>query len=320
MKEPHVLAPRSLLDVEIRHLRLMVALTEAGSVTRAAQTLHLTQSALSHQLSDLEQRLGVQLFRRGKPGVSATAAGRQLLKVAYDVLARLNAAQAELGSLAGAGGTLRIATQCYTCYHWLPQVWKRLREEFPGVEIDVRAEATRRPLEALADGGIDLALMYTPVKRASFVARRLFDDELVAVMSPQHPLAARPWLRAADFAAETVLLYDFPLKEMYVYRAFFHPAKVVPRRVVQMQLTEGLMELAKANSGIAVLTRWSVAPEVRAGRLVAVPLERAGLHRPWMAVYRKHKATPPYYEAFVRLLKSAFPVGPALPPLSASLG
>jgi LysR family transcriptional regulator for metE and metH len=154
--------------------------------------------------------------------------------------------------------------------------------------------------------------MYSSVKRGPFVARPLFEDEWVAVLSRQHPLSNRAFLRATDFRSETAILYSPLDRHMLVYRKFFRPVRSEPRKVLPVGLTEAMIEMAKANLGIAVLTRWSVEAEVRAGTLVALPLDRAGLHRMWHAVYRKQKGTPPYLHEFIRLLKTSFPVGPVL--------
>src|SRR4051812_10362272 len=96
MNRAHMLEPNALLDVEIRHLRLLVAIVEEGSITRAGTRLHLTQSALSHQLSDLEDRLATQIFSRTKSGLVLTQSGHQILKVAREVLGRLEIARREL--------------------------------------------------------------------------------------------------------------------------------------------------------------------------------------------------------------------------------
>src|SRR5688572_2409592 len=109
--------------LETRHLRLVQALAEEGGPTRAAARLHLTQSAVSHQLAELEGRLGIALFTRVRRRLQLTAAGRQLLdfsRVALKDLSRIERDLHHAGTRARE--TLRISTECFTCYHWLPQV------------------------------------------------------------------------------------------------------------------------------------------------------------------------------------------------------
>ena len=109
------------MDVEVRHLRLVAAIADSGSLTRAGDRLHLTQSALSHQLRDIESRLGAALFLRVGKRLVLTPAGERLLASARDVLDRLQQTELEIRELGKErGGVLRLTTECYTCYHWLP--------------------------------------------------------------------------------------------------------------------------------------------------------------------------------------------------------
>src|SRR5436305_14896067 len=104
------------MDLEVRHLKLVAAVADVGSLTRAGEQLFLTQSALSHQLRDIEQRLGAPLFLRVGKRLVLTPAGERLLESARDVLARLHQAEEDVRQLARSGsGVLRLTTECYTC-------------------------------------------------------------------------------------------------------------------------------------------------------------------------------------------------------------
>ena len=290
------------MDLEVRHLRLVTAIAGAGGVTRAAARLHLTQSALSHQLAGLEERLGTRLFLRVGRRMVLTPAGQRLVDSAGRLLEGIEAAEREVRRLgAGGAGVLRLATECYTCYHWVPPLLRQFARKWPAVELRIIAEATRAPLEALREGRLDLAVVSTPVRDRRFTVQPLFADELVAVMAPTHPLAGRPWLRAADFADENLILYTTP-EESTAFQKLLVPAGVVPRRVSEIQLTEAIVEMVKAGLGISVLARWSVAPELAAGTLRAVRLGRSGLLRKWTAARLRAAAPPPWLDDFVRLL------------------
>src|SRR5262245_23486087 len=168
------------MDLEIRHLRLVEAIAEEESVTGAGVRLHLTQSALSHQLRDIETRLGTPLFLRLNKRMLLTPAGERLLTSARDVLDRLRRAEDEIRrSAADGGGLLRLAVECYTCYHWLPPVlsMRSFREKYRRVEVRIVAEATRQPLEWLLQGKLDLAVVSSPARDRRLVRRPLFQDE-----------------------------------------------------------------------------------------------------------------------------------------------
>jgi LysR family transcriptional regulator for metE and metH len=293
------------MNLEVRHLRLVAAIAEEGGVTRAARRLCLTQSALSHQLAALEDRLGTRLFLRLGRRMVLTPAGQRLLRAATRLLEDLERTEQEVTRLGSdRAGVLRLATECYTCYHWVPSLLREFALKWPAVELRIIADATRRPLEALKDGRLDLAVISSPVRDRRFALTSLFADELVAVMAPGHPLAGRPWLRPADFARENLILYTSP-EESTAFQKLLVPAGVTPRQVSEIQLTEAIVEMTKAGLGISVLARWSVAPQLAAGTLRAARLGRGGLRRRWTAATLRSSPRAGWLDDFVRLMARA---------------
>jgi LysR family transcriptional regulator, regulator for metE and metH len=291
------------MKLEIRHLKLIKAIAREGSVTRAGSRLHLTQSALSHQLRDAEEKLGVPLFTRLNKRMILTPAGERLLLSADSILDEIKRVEEDIQQIAlSREGILRLSTQCYTCYHWLPSMLKLFQRKFPRIEVQIMVEATRRPLEALLDGKLDLAIVNSPVRNSKLVYKPLFQDELVAIMRPDHPLASRPFVKPQDFADEHLIVYHVPKEENMVFQKFLMPAGISPRRVSQVQLTEAVIEMVKAGLGLSVMARWAVAPQIAAGTLSAVPLLSRGFHRQWSAAMLKNKSAPAYLHAFVELL------------------
>ena len=291
------------MELELRHLRLVEAIAVEGAMTRAAARLFITQPALSHQLAGLEEALGVSLFRRVPRGMILTRAGERLLDCARTVLGTVREAQTLLSAAeSDAQGVLRISTECYTCYHWLPARLKAFQASFPRVEVEIVVEATRRPVEALIAGELDLAIVSGAPIQTAVSSRPLFEDELVAILSPEHRLAPRRSLSPRDFAAERLITYSVPIRQLGIYQQFFHPAGVVPARVSRVDLTEAIVEMVKANLGIAVLARWAIAPHLNAATLKAIPLGRRGYRRRWYAVTVKSRRPPAYIEFFIDLL------------------
>jgi LysR family transcriptional regulator for metE and metH len=290
------------MDLEIRHLRLVREVSLAGSLTRAGAVLHLTQSALSHQLRDIESRLDTPLFLRVGKRMILTPAGERLLRSADDVLATIEQTEEAIRRLAGAErGLLRLTTECYTCYHWLPALMKRYRRAHPGVDVRIDATATSQPLAHLLDGRLDIAIVSDPVRDRRIVTERLFDDEMVVIVEPRHSLAARPFVRAEDFAGETLLTYSSK-EDSTVYQRILVPSGITPAAMQQVQLTEAMIELVKAGLGVAVLAWWAVEPSVRAGSIRALPLTRRGYKRVWRAATLKDLARVPYVREFIDLI------------------
>jgi LysR family transcriptional regulator for metE and metH len=289
--------------IEVRDLRLLSAIAEQGTLTRAGNVLFLTQSALSRQLADLEKRLGVALFQRHGRRMVLTPAGERLLESGREILGAVARAEQEAREAAGsAQAVLRFATECYTCYHWLPSTLIEYRKRFPLVEPRIVAAATRRPIQALLKGQLDVAVVSARVRDRRLDVTPLFADEFVAVVSAEHPWVGRDFVTAADFAAQDVLLYNLARTESTLFKEVLDPAGVTPRRVVRVELTEAILELARAGLGVAMLARWAVAPYVKSGELAAISITRGGLHRQWSAATMAHKETPDYLTAFVDLL------------------
>jgi LysR family transcriptional regulator for metE and metH len=274
--------------LDARALRLVQTIRDSGTVTAAAERLHLTQPAVSQALADLERRLGVRLFDRDRRRMSPTAAGRKLADGAAGVLAELGRLEAEVRGRGPLAGPLRVTTECYTCYHWLPAALAELQRRGPEVRLVLVPEATRRVYEALLEDSVDVAIVNTPNDDRRLVLQPLFRDELVAAMAPTHRLAGRRYLTPRDFAPEHLLLHLEPERSTVVAE-FLEPAGVRPARVSALQLTEAVLETARAGLGVAVIARWAAAPLLRAGALHAVPLGRRGLVRQWWAARR----TPP---------------------------
>ena len=291
------------MSLEIRDLRLVVAIDAEGGMTRAGGVLNLTQSALSHQLADLERRVGTPLFLRQGRRLVLTPAGERLRDAARPLLASLARLETDLRDIAEVRhGILRFSTECYTCYNWLPAVLREYQKLFPKVEARLVAEATRRPIPALLRGELDLAIISSDVRDRRLKVQPLFQDELVAIVAPGHHWTARRVVDARDFADQHLIMYSLKKSESTLFTEVLLPAGVTPRQVSHVELTEAIIELVRAGLGVAVLARWSVAREVRAGALQAIRITRGGIQRQWSAATLNHRVVPPHLDAFVELM------------------
>jgi LysR family transcriptional regulator for metE and metH len=270
--------------IELRDLQMVAAVAASGSATRAAAELHRTQSAISHQLRAIEERLGTPLFLRLGKRMVATAAGERVLASARRVLDEIRVAEEDVRRLgARRGGVLRVCAQCNTGYHWLPPLVDVFRRRFPDVEVSLAVECTVRPVEALLEGKLDVAIVTQPVADTRIRLRPLFEDEHAAIVAPDHPLAARPFVRPQDLAAERLLLYSSSPDDSFTIQRILRPAGVFPQRVSFVMLTEAILEMVKARLGISVMQTWAIEPAIRAGEVRAVPITPSGIRRQWHA-------------------------------------
>lgn len=274
--------------LEVRHLRLVRAIAEEGGPTRAAARLHLTQSAVSHQLAELEGRLGVMLFTRVRRQLKLTPAGARLVEAARTTLADLARVERELHQ-AGARKRelLRIAVECFTSYHWLPPIVDALAKEHPHVDVRIVPEATREPVSALLRGTIELALVSSPVSDRELARERLFEDEWTVILAPDHRLAARPFVTVAELGREILYAHDAPRGDVERLRELLAKERAAMPRAALVPFTDALVELVKAGLGVAIVSRWAVTPWVARGDVVTRRFTRAGLAETWSSVYRR---------------------------------
>jgi LysR family transcriptional regulator for metE and metH len=298
------------LDLEIRHLQLVAAIADAGSMTAAAERMHLTQSALSHQLRDIEARLGAPFFTRLGRRMVLTEAGRRVLETARRVLGEVQRAEDDLRRLAGHdAGSIRVCTECNTGYHWLAPLLSVFGRRHPQVTLHVAADATADPVPALLDGRVDLAILIDPAADRRLRLRPLFADEMIAIVAKNDPLAARRWVDAEDLAAQHLLVYSSRREDSFVFRRLLDPAGLTPRGVSSIMLTEAMIELARAGAGVGILPRWSAQHAIDAGGIAALALTRRGMRRDWVAATLAAQVDPPYLVDFLDLLVRLRPSG-----------
>jgi len=288
------------MTLELRHFQLVAAVADTGSLVAASRRLHLTSSALSHQLRDAEDRLGVRLFVRRHRRLLLTATGEQLVASARRVLAEVADAEARCRTDLP-HDLLRISTGCYTVYGWLPSILGRWQAAHPRVELRIVLEATRRPVPALLDGDLDLALTSDPAPHPRLRRVPLFADELHLVVAASHPLVTRDYVTAADLADQHVLTYDAPRDQLDIFTRVLFPAGVEPRQVSRVPLTEALIELVRGGFGVTALPRWML-PRRQSG-LRTLRLSRAGVHRRWSAVRLATRTAPAPMAGFIALLR-----------------
>ena len=277
-------------------------------MTRAAHRLNLTQSALSHQLLDIEGRLGAPLFERRPRQMLLTPAGERVLESAHSVLAQLEAVESEIREASfERQGLIRVATECYTCYHWLPAQLQAFHRRYPAVEVRIEAQCTRRPVQGLLAGEIDLGIVSDPVRNRKVALEPLFDDELYLILAPDDPLARRKFVNAADFSDLHLLLYCDEKKDLTIYQELLIPAGVSPKRMSNLELTEAILEMVQARMGASVMAGWAAAPWVEEGRVRAVRITRRGLKRHWKAATLRSGGRTAHLDEFIQILAQTAP-------------
>jgi LysR family transcriptional regulator, regulator for metE and metH len=291
------------VNLDVRSLELVLAIHEESGVTRASERLNVTQSALSHQLRDIEDRLRTPLFLRVRKRMIITPAGEAVVRAARRVLQDVAAVEEEIRMLSDeTRGTIRLSTQCYTCYHWLPVILRKFGKRYPAVEIRIDVDATRHTLRALLEGRIDVAIINTRPDDKAVQLTPLFEDELLLVVPEQHPLSGSAFVRPVQLASEHFILHTLPSDNGFVQN-ILKPAGVTPARCSQVELTEAIVELVRAGIGVTVMADWAIRPYERRGGIRTVPVSKGGVHRQWYAATLRQERTPPYRQRFIETLR-----------------
>lgn len=292
------------MHIDFRHLRTIRAIHQAGGLARAADLLHITQSALSHQIKGLEDQAGVELFvRRSKP-LKLSAAGMRLLRVAEKVLPEIEALEAEFSGLRqGSAGRLHIAIECHACFEWLFPVLERFRQTWPEVDIDIRPGLAFDALPALQKEEVDLVVSSDPEDLDGVTFQPLFDYEPLFVASAQHPLAAKSFVEAEDFRDETLITYPVDRSRLDVFTELLTPAKVEPRAVRQIELTAVILLLVASNRGVAVLPDWVLREQRTSSEFITRKVTEKGLTKRLYAAIRTDDADKPFMAHLIRLAR-----------------
>lgn len=287
--------------LEIKHLRTIAEIAATGSLTDAAARLHLTQSALSHQLKALETLLGQPLvIRRGRP-LQLTPAGHCLVELAQRVLPEVRRAEGELRRLReGRGGRLHIVVECHSCYDWLLPAMDAFRRDWPEVELDLISSKSFAALPALLDGQVDLVVTSDPIAHPGLRFLPLFRFEVLLALPRTHALAGRAWLAPADLADLTLICYPVERARLDVFRRFLDPAGIAPAHTRQAELSLTMLQLVKSGRGAAALPSWVLAAALAAGEFAAVRLGADGLWSTLYAALRVDDQERPALQAFVR--------------------
>lgn len=293
---------RSLL--ELRHLRTLAALRSGGSLSRAAELLNLTQSALSHQIRLLESTYGAPLFERKSVPPRFTAVGSRLLELADVLLPGVDEAERDIARLlAGSVGELRIAVECHTCFDWLMPAMDAFREHWPEVELDIVSGFHADPVGLIHQGRADFALVSERGGDEHGIDfHPLFGFEIIAVLARDHALAEAPWLEAADFADQTLITYPVPDEMLDVVRRILAPAGVKPRRR-STELTIALLQLVASGRGIAALPLWAVHSYLERGYVRSRPIGHNGFHASLYGACPASLSSTPYLSDFIDTLR-----------------
>ncbi|ASF46048.1 LysR family transcriptional regulator [Methylovulum psychrotolerans] len=266
--------------MELIHLRILLALKRRGTLNAAAEELHLTQSALSHQMKNLEQRLKVVLWRKQGRTLVLTQAGRYLSEVAESVIATVTSAEQHLNLLAvGKTGQLTIGIDCHACYEWFRTILQPYLQAWPDLAIEVTSRYRFNAFEAIRQYKLDAVLTSDPLFNGGLHYQPLFDFELVLIVAKTHQFAGLGEIEPADLQQETILTYPVARERLDMFRKVLQPAGIEALAHVTVEETDIMLLLAASQRGVCLLPDWLLAdqakhPDVVSLRFKNLPLTK----------------------------------------------
>lgn len=291
--------------LEFRHLRSIKAIHDQGGLGRAADTLNITQSALSHQIKGLEEQVGLELFvRRSKP-LKLSRAGFKLLAMADQVLPRIAALESDLEKIRdGKAGRLHIAIECHACFEWLFPVLEEFRKHWPQIDVDIRPGLSFDALPALQREEVDLVISGDPEALTEVDFTSLFDYEPIFLASSAHPLAQKTHIEAEDLRDQTLITYPVEKNRLDVFTQLLTPARIEPKAIRQVELTAVIMLLVASNRGVSVLPDWVVEDQRYNHDYVTRPLTKNGVTRRLYAATRSPDTRLEFVQKFIEIARN----------------
>ena len=293
--------------MELKYFKLIKTIAEEGNIANSSEQLFLTQSALSHQLRELEERLGFKVFHRTRNRWKLTEEGEELHKTANNVLMAIEKGFANIEALKeGSGGTIRISTECYSFYQGLPAFIQKMGVLYPEIAVDLILDATHKPVSKILGNEIDIAIVSSKQENPLLSFSPLFEDEIFAVVHKEHGLNQKEFLNAGDFAGVHLIIHSFPLETVSIYEHFLKPHGVTPAKISAIPLTEVSLEMVMANMGIMCLPKWALKSFKISDDLVFKRISLHGLKRTHYLAVREEDKRKKYINDFITNFEEDF--------------
>jgi LysR family transcriptional regulator for metE and metH len=295
----------SMAILDRTHLTMILAIQEHGSLTAAADALHITQSALSHALRKLEDQLGVSVFRRESRKLFLTQAGEYLLGVAKRIEPQLAFAEDRLRQFArGDRGNLRIGMECHPCYQWLIKLVGPYLESWPDVDVDVKQKFQFGGMGALFGYEIDMLVTPDPLYKEELHFEPVFDYEQVLVVSNKHRLATVEYVNPEALSDEALITYPVAKERLDIFSLFLMPAGIAPKSHKLIETTDVMLQMVASGRGVTALPRWLVEECAEKLNIVPVRLGKKGVPKQIFVGVRKDDLEIRYLKDFIEFAKA----------------
>ena len=293
------------MNIELKHLRTILAIHKTGSLQRATEQLNMTQSAISHQLRYIREQIGVELFVPETRPLKLSPEGLELIEAAERILSEVDKLKSRFVDLrSGQTGRMFIAIECHACFEWLFPVLNLFRDHHSNVDVDIKPGLAFKAIEALQNEEVDLVISADLEELAGIEFHELFTYEPIFIASRNHPLSKRPYIDAEDFADQNIITYPVPKERLDLFNLLLLPAGIEPLSIRQIELTSVILLLVSANKGVSVLPDWVLQSSRETDHLTQKRLTKKGTSRKLYAAVRRRDSEKLYIKTFLSLSKN----------------
>lgn len=286
------------------HLEILDAIKEHGTLTKAADSLHLSQSALSHSIKKLETQIGTNIWQKDGRNLRLTDAGQRIQALANRVLPQFLHTEMMLKQIAkGERGSLRIGMECHPCYQWLLRVIQPYLEDWPEIDIDVRQAFQFGALGALLSYEIDVLITPDPLFKPKIEYIPVFDYEHRLVVSQSHPLAQQAFVSPEQLADEVLFSYPVEPERLDIFSQFLTPAKCSVKKHKIIETTEIMLQMVAAGRGICALPGWLVDEFAKTMPIKSLRFGEAGISKQIYVGVRKDEQHIDFLSEFIEQAK-----------------
>jgi len=288
--------------IERTHLAIIRQVNQLGTLTEAADSLCLTQSALSHAIKKLESQLGVKIWSKEGRTLRLTQAGHSMLSLANRILPQLEHTEQLMREIAqGQRGTLRIGMECHPCYQWLLTVVSPYLQQWPDVDVDVKQRFQFGGIGALFSHDIDALVTPDPLFKRGLVFTPVFDYELVLVVHKEHKLAHLKVVTPEQLSSETLITYPVEAERLDIFSKFMLPAQCSPYKHKVIETTDIMLQMVASKRGVSALPAWLVEQYTRSLPIKALRLGEKGIHKQIFIGLREKDSEIDYLNSFVNM-------------------
>lgn len=286
------------MNVSLRQLRVFEAVARQLSYTRAAEELHLSQPAVSMQVRQLEDEVGLPLFEKLGKIISLTEAGRELYHYSRSIHRSLQEMEEVMASLKGVSrGRLTLAVAS-TVNYFAPRLLAIFHQRYPGISLKLDVTNREQLLRLLEANSVDMVLMGQPPDAVDVESEAFMENPLVVIAPPDHALAGDGLIPFARVAQEVFVMREPGSGTRQAMERFFTEQGVPMRHGMQMTRNEAIKQAVRAGLGLSVVSLHTIELELATGKLVMLNVEGFPLERQWHLVYRRAKRLSPAAKAF----------------------